>query len=117
MKNKQIIQLSSLRTAKMAGKRAPHKPILLLTIIDLTERGVTTSNHIKLSDALIRSFEYNWSRYVGDSILFKPLICTQFWHLQNEPFWKLISHSGTEMTKESVLSAKYSVGSLRKHVA
>ncbi|MFR9545682.1 MAG: hypothetical protein SNJ29_08915 [Rikenellaceae bacterium] len=79
--------------------------------------GVITSNHIELSDALINTFKYNWARYVGDSILFRPVVGTPFWHLQNEPFWKLISHSGTVITKENMPNAKYSVGSIRANIA
>ncbi len=101
----------------MAGKRAPHKPILLLSIIDLIERGVITSRHIELSDSLVDTFKHNWTRYVGDSVLFRPVVGTPFWHLQNEPFWKLISHSGTVITKDNMPNAKYSVGSIRANIA
>ena len=87
-------QLSSLKTAKIAGVKAPHKPLLLLSIIDLVERGVINSNHIKLDDELERVFTANWTRYVGSYVLFQPKIATPFWHLQNEPFWKLISQDG-----------------------
>ncbi len=114
---KYIDQLSSLRTATITGVRAPHKAILLLSIIELIEYGVIDSNHIILSESLNREFARNWVRYVGNSILFKPVIGTPFWHLHNEPFWKLISHNGAVVTKESVSGAKYSVGSLQKNVA
>lgn len=117
MNNIYCNQLSVLKTAKKAGKKAPHKPILILSVIDLIERGTITDNHIELSDALVSTFESNWSRYVGNSLLFRPVVGTPFWHLQNEPFWKLVSHNGTEVTKESVSGAKYSIGSLRKNVA
>ena len=114
--NAYTVALSSLKTAKMAGKKAPHKPILLLSIIDLIERGVIKSNHIELSDALVDTFKRNWVRYVGDSVLFRPVIGTPFWHLQNEPFWKLISHDGTVITKGNMPTAKYSVGSIRANI-
>lgn len=110
-------QLSSLRTATVACFKAPHKAILMLSIIELIEYGVIDNNHIVLSESLKRAFTRNWMRYVGDSVLFKPVVGTPFWHLQNEPFWKLISHSGVEVTKKSVSGAKYSIGSLRKNIA
>lgn len=114
---KYINQLSSLRTSKMAGVKVPHKSILLLCIIELIEYDDINSNHIELSESLERAFTRNRMRYVGDSLLFKPSIGTPFWHLHSESFWRLISHNGTEVTKESVSGAKYSVGSLRKNVA
>ena len=36
----------------------------------------------------------NWSRYVGKSNVFQPRSGTPFWHLNNEPFWKLIPYEG-----------------------
>ncbi len=109
-------QISSLKTAKITGVKAPHKPILLLSVIDLVERGVITSNHIEFSEALERQFAQNWTRYVGDSLLFQSKIATPFWHLQNEPFWRLISCNGVEMTKENIVGSMYSVNNLRKQV-
>lgn len=115
--NEYLDQLSSLRTAAVVGLKAPHKAVLILSIIELIEYRVIDNNHIVLSESLERAFIRNWMRYVGDSILFKPIIGMPFWHLQSEPFWKLVSHSGTVVTKENMSGAKYSVGNLRKNVA
>ena len=111
-----IEQFNSLKTAKMARVKAPHKPILLLSIIDLIERGVITSNHIELSEALERQFAQNRAKYVGDSLLFQAKIATPYWHLQNEPFWELVSFSGSEVTKSTMQGSLYSVNNLRKQV-
>ena len=110
---KYTTQLSSLKTAKIAGVKAPHKPILLLSIIDLIERGMIISNNIVLNEELERVFSTNWDRYIGNTILFQPKIATPFWHLQNEPFWKLVRQNGDII---DVSSAKpiYAVGSVRK---
>lgn len=35
---------SSLHTAKIAGKQAPHKAVLLLSIMDLVEAGATITD-------------------------------------------------------------------------
>ena len=109
-------QLISLKTAKIAGVKAPHKPILLLSVIDLIERGLITSNRIELSEALERQFAKNWARYVGDSLLFQAKIATPFWHLQNESFWRLISFDGVEVTKNNIVGSMYSVNNLKKQV-
>ena len=110
-------QLSSLKTAKMAGLKAPHKPILLLSVIDLIERDVIVTNHIALSEELERQFAYNWVRYVGPSVIFHAKIATPFWHLSNEPFWRLTSFSGETLTKDNFQGGKYSVVNLREQVA
>lgn len=41
--NHYINSFSSLHTMKKLGKPAPHKALLLLSVIDLVERGIITS--------------------------------------------------------------------------
>ena len=108
-----------LRTAKIKGFCAPHKPLLLLSVIDLVERGVIDSNCIELSDALVRTFDANTKKYIGVSMIFKPNIGQPFYHMQNEPFWHLVeSVYGQSMAAESIEEYKkktvvYSLGRLR----
>lgn len=79
----------SLNTAKRMGKSAPHKAVMLISVIDMIQTGQVTENTIYFTEALERMFELNWKRYVGDSILFNPTPATPFWHLGGEPFWSL----------------------------
>ncbi len=81
---------STLHTAKSQGYSAPHKPLLLLSIIDLVERGIIRDNRIELSNALIATFKSTTARYIGHSPLFTPSIGQPFYHLQHEPFWHLV---------------------------
>ena len=111
-----ISQLTFLKTNKIAGAKAPHKPILLLTIIDLVEQRKIISNHISMSDTLQEQFARNWSRYVGHSSLFKANIATPYWHMQGEPFWKLILQDGREVTKDNFQGSPYSVSNLKTQV-
>ncbi len=108
---------ASMRTAVKNGKRAPHKAILLLSVIELIEDGLIQSNQIELSDMLIKKFKQCWDIYIGNSTVFQSDIGKPFWHLQSEPFWKLISHSGTQVTKDSISGSKYPINNLRKNVA
>lgn len=93
-KNPYITHFSSLHTAKIAGKQAPHKAVLLLSIMDLVEAGIITSPRIELSEALEGTFARVWKRYIGSSIIFTPKVATPFWHLQNEPFYRLYTNNG-----------------------
>ncbi len=111
-----LYQFSTLHTAKMAGVRAPHKAILLLTVIDLIDWGVIKSNQIELNDDLEWQFKHNWARYVGDSVLFQPKIATPYWHMSGESFWRLVPHCGGELTKENLQGSPYSLTNLRKQV-
>ena len=92
--NQYITQFSFLHTAKIAGKQAPHKAVLLLSIMDLVEAGIITSPRVELTEDLEGTFARVWKRYIGTSILFTPKVATPFWHLQNEPFYRLYTNNG-----------------------
>ena len=96
MNNRYVSLFSALNTAKIAGKNAPHKAVLLLTIIDLVEAGIITSPRIELSEALQGTFARVWRRYIGTSLIFQPKVATPFWHMQNEPFYRLFMNNGQQ---------------------
>ena len=79
-----------LNVNKMGGQVAPHKPILLLAIMDLVECEMIMLPQIELREALIAAFKWNWVRLVQKDIRFKPVIGTPFYHMSGEPFWKLV---------------------------
>ena len=107
---KYIAQFQRLNTNKRAGVEAPHKPILLLAIMDLVESGLINGARIELSEQLERTFLHNWKRYVGSSLLFQPKVATPFWHMQNEPFYRLYTNDGKELP-----GSPYSVKKLREN--
>ena len=49
---KYIDYFSALHTNSQKGVKAPHKAIMLLSVIDLVEYGVITSNQIEFSEHL-----------------------------------------------------------------
>ena len=85
-----IEAFTHLHTAKVKGHKAPHKAILLLSIIDLIESEVIRYPQIELTDELIDRFNYIWKRYLGESSIFTPDITKPYFHMQHEPFWKLV---------------------------
>lgn len=107
---KYIAQFRSLNTNKRAGIDAPHKPILLLAILDLVESGAINGAKIELTELLERAFLHTWKRYVGSSLLFQPKVATPFWHMQNEPFYQLYTNDGKELS-----GSPYSVKKLREN--
>ena len=89
--------------------RAPHKPILLLALLDLVARGVITSSFIDVTGDLVELNELfcgYWRRVVP--IGQTSSIAFPFFHLKNEPFWELVPVSG----KETKLEHMNSVGSV-----
>ena len=53
-----------MKRAIMRGVKAPHKPLLLLAILILCQRGIINDNHIVLSSELVGEF-----KGYGDCIL------------------------------------------------
>ena len=78
-------QFSNLHRNKLKGEITPHKPIMLLSVMDLIEAGFITSNKIELSEMLEERFKSNWKRYVKTDSVYKPAVGTPFWHLNYEP--------------------------------
>ena len=76
------------------GKTAPHKAVLLLTVVEAIESGVVKKNAIPFNEVLEDAFQKVWDRYVHDNDYFVCTASTPFWHMQNEPFWKL-AYAGT----------------------
>ena len=71
---------------------APHKPILLLSVIELIKQGAITQNQIYLSEDLITTFKAVWS-YLGSENHY-PDISRPFFHLRGDKFWHLIPNRG-----------------------
>ena len=98
---------------KIQGKPAPHKALLLLSVIDLIEQGFITDSNIQLSDILEERFKYYASQYVGNNSAYDPKINYPFYHLRSEPFWELVSTTGNPVPAIS----NYSTNNLKKHIA
>jgi putative restriction endonuclease len=85
---------------------APHKPILLLSVIESFAKGRITENRIELSELLNQTFLKNWS-YLG-SPCHHPDIARPFFHMKSGKFWHLYANPGFE----KVLAAKIKLKTL-----
>lgn len=104
-----------LRCAYVKGMgMAPHKPILLLSIIQLIAKGVITSNRIFITADLILAFKQNWNLLVETN--HTPNFALPFFHLRSEPFWYLVAKPGKEIETTSSKSIK-SFKSLKESIA
>ena len=109
-------RLYNLRRDKRGLHERPHKPILLLSIIDLLDRGVIKQNAVPLDDELVSTFKRHFA-IVGrcDD---KPTIQNPFFHLCGDKFWRLIPSPGqSEIYREGATSGAPSVAELRRRVA
>ncbi len=84
-------QLANMnRNKNRKGQYAPHKPILLLSIIEQVEMGQIATCRVKLTPVLCKKFKELWDRHVPNGIQFNPDITKPFFHLSREPFWHLV---------------------------
>ena len=91
---KYVKVLSKLRRAPTKYGKAPHKPVLLLSIINMFEREEFKSNIININPELVAAFKQIWTTL--DIKGFNPLIAQPLFHMKNEGFWKLIPNFGFE---------------------
>jgi putative restriction endonuclease len=102
------------RDSKNGG--APHKPILLLSIIHEYELGRISDNRIFISPELTHSFSVYWNQLVTTK--HDPRFALPFFHLTGEKgnWWKLIPNIGCELWIDNAGSMR-SFGNLSIAVA
>lgn len=71
---------------------APHKPILLLAVIELIEEGNISSNRIYITPELVSKFKDLWKMLVITN--HHPTFALPFFHMRSEGFWHLVSKPG-----------------------
>ncbi|HEX8464776.1 MAG TPA: HNH endonuclease [Abditibacterium sp.] len=86
--------------------RAPHKPFLLLAVLDLAEEGNLARNFIELSPDLGEIFSIYWAKVMPADR--SGNLAQPFFYLRSEGFWHLQAIAG----QEAVLAATKSVNSL-----
>lgn len=81
--------------------QAPHKPLLLLAVLDLVASGDLSPDFLVLTPHLIETFEAYWraisgqEEWVGNPVL-------PFFHLRYEGFWRLVPMPGQEQALAGV---------------
>jgi putative restriction endonuclease len=93
---------------------APHKPILLLAILELVRKGEIRSNRIAITPELVLEFKSIWSKLVITPHI--PNFALPFYHMGSEPFWKLVTYSGMNIPVTSSNSIR-SLNALKESIA
>ena len=96
-----LTRFSSLRTYKdrkkwlaLTSYQAPHKPFLLLSIMDLIAQGSITKNFIEPSFDLLDAFNIYWNSIMP--IGSKTSMAYPFPRLKTDGFWHLVPNPGYE---------------------
>ena len=69
--------------------RAPHKPILLLTLLDAVEQGLIHENSVPITPELAALFRQHWQALVTPGT-WQEKMNMPFRHLLHDGFWELI---------------------------
>lgn len=109
-----VKKFAGLRVYRAQGNAAPHKPILLLSVIELFQQGTIQQNQICLSPELISTFLKYWTHLGSDA--YRSDIALPFFHLTGDGFWHLSPNPGFESTIAAKVRLK-SLASLRDVVS
>ncbi|HEX8460614.1 MAG TPA: HNH endonuclease [Segetibacter sp.] len=100
-----IKKFNRLKVATYKNSKAPHKPILLLSIIQSIEQNELTTNKIYITANLVAPFKDNWHHFVTNQN-FTANFSLPFYHLQSEKFWFLKTLPGREIALTTSHSIK-----------
>jgi len=73
---------------------APHKPILLLSVLQTFQNGINNNQKIYITPELVALFNANWNLLVKSN--HDCRFALPFYHLTSDKFWKLIPKPGFE---------------------
>lgn len=117
-KYEKLIKGLSVKITK--GIKAPHKAIMLITIIDCISKGNIHTNRIELADELASEFRNKWNYYIAGNKNFSIYSCapwTPFWHLKKEPFWHFYLRSNCSNVDNIVAPGETaSIGKMRTNI-
>jgi len=106
-------KFTKLNVDRAHGSPAPHKPILLLSVIELIEQGLLRYNQIPLSAELVAAFLKLWQQL--GSTAHNADIGMPFFHLRSDRFWHFRPNPGFEALLSSGAKVR-AVGVLRQAV-
>ncbi len=99
-------EFASLRVDRIKARytaatlfKAPHKPLLLLAILDLAGAGLLTDNYIALDNDLAEAFRSYWRAILPES---RGSIILPFFHMSSQSFWHLLPKAGQQHTAAAI---------------
>ena len=102
---KYIKKFTHLRVDRSKGQPAPHKPLLLLSIIQEIEIGNIRQNRIYITAELVARFKSNFFQLIKVEN-FTTNFSLPFYHLKSEGFWRFRYQIGKQLQLTSSLSIK-----------
>ena len=97
------------QSVKRSNGKAPHKPVLLLSIIDLLETNGIKENRIPIDHVLEEIFKDNWRKLSIKN--YRPTLENPLFYLQSDGFWKAYDTNGNQLKNKTAIS-RISIGKL-----
>src|ERR1700729_1176899 len=88
-----LARISKLRVYNARGGPAPHKPLLLLVLLEMAEQGLLPEKTLPLTPELAFRFHSFWG-IVAHRRQKRPVLCLPFHHLQTDGFWSALTDDG-----------------------
>lgn len=95
-----VYALTHLNRAATKFGKAPHKPVLLLTLLELMESGYAMENRFYPDTELVGVFQENWRLLVDTAHhadFTQPFYYLQSEHADGERYWELIPMPGCQV--------------------
>src|SRR5947209_18000368 len=92
-----LAKLAKLKVDRARGDPAPHKPLLLLVILDLAESGQLPPMPLPLTPELAFRFCTYWS-VAATRRRQRPDVRYPFYHLKSDGFWTPLGEDGKPAT-------------------
>lgn len=101
-----ISAFANLKTNNKYARKSPHKAILLLTVIEMFEKGVISKNEIRYDETLIATFQKVWNRVLPSEATFYATVHFPFWYLHSEGFWHIVPYRNREDSFKNIWDNK-----------
>lgn len=98
--------LTRLNVNRRGGRFSPHKPVMMLAVLDLALAGRLSDNRIRLDPPLLERYWAYWGVVADEGD--KPNPYLPLFHLRSEPFWYLHASSGNQR----ILDEQGSIGGM-----
>lgn len=82
-----LARLTTIKRAPWQGKKAPHKPVLLLAVADWFEAHSPTEPLVPVDETLVRLFKENWELLVPEQPHHEELLFRPLYHLKTDGIW------------------------------
>lgn len=97
-KEEWLAKLAKLKVDKAHGDPAPHKPLLLLVVLELAEQNLLPRDLLPLTPELAFRFSTYWS-IVASRRSQRPDVRYPFYHLKSDGIWSPLGQDGRPTTE------------------